>query len=279
MIDFLIAGFPKCGTTTLNDMLKQHPRICMHNQKESHFFSHAEISELNKGPGDERLQKNLIKSLPEYLDGLDMINNSIKGESSVFYVLFDTAFENAKQYNSSLKVVLLTRLPSKRILSNYKYLKQRKRESFSLKESIELEQERKRNQWEPIWRYKELSNYKNHLLRISTIIDKGNIRLIDSDDFFNKPEAILRELEMFLGVEEYCNYQMKWEKNSKVPPPYLHGLTRAKSLLGKKSKEYIKSILYRDEVIVDKPSVIFDLDADYRDFLKEYEDYYITGYK
>ena len=37
--NFIIAGFPKCGTTSLYHYLNEHPQIFMPNQKELHFFT------------------------------------------------------------------------------------------------------------------------------------------------------------------------------------------------------------------------------------------------
>ena len=36
--NFIIMGFPKCGTTSLHHYLEEHPNIFMPNQKELHYF-------------------------------------------------------------------------------------------------------------------------------------------------------------------------------------------------------------------------------------------------
>ncbi|MDQ3781459.1 MAG: sulfotransferase, partial [Actinomycetota bacterium] len=37
---FLIAGAMRCGTTSLNGYLRQHPQVAMSATKEVHFFDH-----------------------------------------------------------------------------------------------------------------------------------------------------------------------------------------------------------------------------------------------
>ena len=41
-IDFVCVGFPKCGTTTLYGVLKQHPQISLDRGNETTFFNSKE---------------------------------------------------------------------------------------------------------------------------------------------------------------------------------------------------------------------------------------------
>ena len=58
--NFIIAGFPKCGTTSLHYYLEEHPEIYMPTQKELHFFTCNILSKLNKGPKDAIVKKTQI---------------------------------------------------------------------------------------------------------------------------------------------------------------------------------------------------------------------------
>ena len=58
--NFIIAGFPKCGTTSLHHYLDEHPEIYMPTQKELHFFTYNNLSKLNKGPKDAIVKKTQI---------------------------------------------------------------------------------------------------------------------------------------------------------------------------------------------------------------------------
>ena len=52
--DFLVAGFPKCGTTTCHNLLRQNPQIYLPDCKETFYFSKS-YSHRNKS---EDLEKN-----------------------------------------------------------------------------------------------------------------------------------------------------------------------------------------------------------------------------
>ena len=64
--NFIISGFPKCGTTSLHYYLSEHPEIYMPDQKELHFFTNKIFSDENKGAGDSILAKTHIKNLKNY---------------------------------------------------------------------------------------------------------------------------------------------------------------------------------------------------------------------
>ena len=51
--NFIISGFPKCGTTSLHHYLNEHPQIFMPSQKELHFFTFKILSKLKSGPKDK----------------------------------------------------------------------------------------------------------------------------------------------------------------------------------------------------------------------------------
>ena len=64
--NFIISGFPKCGSTALHYYVDAHPEIFMPKQKELHYFTQSYISKLNKGPGDLEAKKSQVKSLDSY---------------------------------------------------------------------------------------------------------------------------------------------------------------------------------------------------------------------
>ena len=43
-----IVGAPRCGTTTLSALLKQHPSVCFSRPKEPHFFSRHDLRGLDE---------------------------------------------------------------------------------------------------------------------------------------------------------------------------------------------------------------------------------------
>ena len=54
-MEFLVIGAQKAGTTTLWNLLRDHPRLWLPDAKEAPFFSHTEIYEAGWASYVERL--------------------------------------------------------------------------------------------------------------------------------------------------------------------------------------------------------------------------------
>ena len=64
--NFIIVGFPKCGSTSLHYYLNEHPDIYMPAQKELHYFTNDILSQFNDGPGDNRVNQFNVTSFSDY---------------------------------------------------------------------------------------------------------------------------------------------------------------------------------------------------------------------
>ena len=72
--NLLIAGFPKCGTTSLHHYLSEHPQIYMPKQKELHFFTHKILSKQIGGKGDEITSQLHVNCLDKYKSFFHIVN-------------------------------------------------------------------------------------------------------------------------------------------------------------------------------------------------------------
>jgi hypothetical protein len=77
--NFIIMGFPKCGSTALHYYLDAHPEIYMPNQKELHYFTQPYISKLNQGEGDLAAKEGQIKTTHAYFN----LFKGVKGEKAI----------------------------------------------------------------------------------------------------------------------------------------------------------------------------------------------------
>jgi hypothetical protein len=66
MPNFFIVGAARSGTTSLEQYLIQHPEIYLTPRKEMHFFAADHLLPCFKGPGDDRLNKRVIRDEQEY---------------------------------------------------------------------------------------------------------------------------------------------------------------------------------------------------------------------
>ena len=110
IVDFMIIGAQKCGTTTFFDILKRHPDLSACREKEPHFFS--------KTP-------NWRKNLGWYHSLFEEEEGRLLFEASTTYTFHP--FFNKEiwldifDYNPEMKFIYLVRNPLDRIISGYRH--------------------------------------------------------------------------------------------------------------------------------------------------------------
>src|SRR5690606_30047138 len=114
--NFIVAGFPKCGSTSLHYYLNEHPDIFMPKQKELHYFTHKRLSSLCSGPADIEVDKFNIKTFEAYkafYKGAQFYK--AVGDVSPSYINYPECIEEIKQkLGDDIKVIVLVRDPINR---------------------------------------------------------------------------------------------------------------------------------------------------------------------
>ena len=198
--NFIIAGFPKCGTTSLFHYLKQHPDIFMPNQKELHFFTQAQIFKLNKGPKDKVVKQSHIKSEKEYLELFKSVKDEIAvGDASPSYINYPENFGMIKQYLNDPKVILIVRDPIDRAYSNYLHLKRELRETMDFFSALKNEDNRRKESYSDFWYYRFNSTYYKKILMAKKTF--SNVLVLTAEEFKRNPEITLKKVYSFLGVK------------------------------------------------------------------------------
>ncbi|GGJ03578.1 hypothetical protein GCM10010885_11070 [Alicyclobacillus cellulosilyticus] len=201
--NFFIIGAAKCGTTSLNQYLCQHPDIYMAPRKETHFFAIPDMPERFQGPGDEVYMSNLIRTEAEYLALFDNVQGeSAVGESSVGYLFYPKSAERIARWADDPKFIVILRHPVDRAYSAYMHLIRDGRETLSFAEGWQAEPQRLKNDYQPLWMYRQGSTYFPSLQRYFEIFGKDRVMVILYDDFKRQPAKVLRQIFSFLGVRE-----------------------------------------------------------------------------
>ena len=204
--NFIIAGFPKCGTTSLFHYLKQHPDIFMPNQKELHFFTQPQIFKLNKGPKDKVVKQSHIKSEKEYLELFKSVKDEIAvGDASPSYINYPENFGMIKQYLNDPKVIVIVRDPIDRAYSNYLHLKRELRETMDFFSALKNEDNRREESYSDFWYYRFNSTYYKKILMAKKTF--SNVLVLTSEEFKKNPEITLKKVYSFLGVKSIVNKQ------------------------------------------------------------------------
>lgn len=200
--NFLVVGAPKSGTTSLYYYLRQHPDVFLPVQKELHFFSCRLLQENTKGPGDKQVLGELCANRDEYSKHYAGVKDErVVGDISPSYLYYGVQ-ENIKRELDNVKIVVMLRNPVEKAYSQYMHLVRDQRESLSFREALMAEEKRRLDGWSAIWRYAESSLYSRRLLDYMDCFGKDNVHVIVFEDFVSQPKETLKQLFLFLGIDE-----------------------------------------------------------------------------
>lgn len=186
--NLLIAGWPKCGTTSLFHWLKSHPQICGSRRKETHFLSDQIYPRLN---GAANIHEH---GLAAYRDLFDLSGEPVILDASPAYYRSSAAIEYASNL-SETKVIFLVRSPGEQCYSFYRFNRGSQgviSQSMSFAEYLESEQGRKNH---------ENLNYDGWIREWEKVIGRDRIRVYMIDQLKEMPLSILKELCEWLGID------------------------------------------------------------------------------
>jgi hypothetical protein len=126
--------------------------------KDPKYFM-ASINEFpHRGPGDIKIDKAIIRTWNDYLNLFSGASVEKRiGEASCGYLYYyEHVAPLIKRNGPEAKIIAILRKPVERAYSAYSHLVRDGRETLSFEEAIEIEEERKKRNYEFIWFYKDL---------------------------------------------------------------------------------------------------------------------------
>ncbi len=205
--NFFIVGAPKCGTTSLYEALRQHPRVFMPFDQENYWIT--------KEPGffcPELIGRpNLaIDNLSSYLQlfagaqGEDRI-----GESSALYLFSKTAARAIAEFHPAAKIIIMLREPVAMMQAwHADNLRHGHDDVLSFQQAIELEPVRRQGMHLPIGsgyplclQYRAMASFSRQIERYLVAFGREQIKIILLDDMARAPRAVLDSVLEFLGLE------------------------------------------------------------------------------
>ena len=203
MPNFLIIGAAKGGTTTLHNVLAQHPDVYMCPVKESGFFwAYGEEVRL-QGIGAERLRNRLIDDLNRYQKLFDGVTNQIAiGEASVRYLSTANTPEVIRGFIPGARLIASLRQPADRAFSAfYHNLRDGIEPCSDFGEAIAQDKNGLRDHW-VVCRYLNVGFYYQFLKRYFDIFDRNQIHISLFDDLKENPYELISSLYKFLDVDD-----------------------------------------------------------------------------
>lgn len=203
--DFFIVGAPKCGTTAMNDYLKQHPEIYIPNRKEFYFF------------GMDINASRSTKTEEKYLSYFTAVTDEKRvGESSVWYLYSKLAATEIHNFNPTSSIIAMLRNPVDMIYSLHSQMVYEVLEDIAdFEEAIAAQEDRKRGLRIPdgpyvrgrhfakeLLFYHDIAKYTQQIKRYFDVFGRENVHVVIYDDFSKDVAEEYRKTLVFLGVNE-----------------------------------------------------------------------------
>ncbi len=202
--DFLIIGAQKSGTTSLYDLLTQHPHVERAALKELNYFDRH----FEKGVEWYRSQFRLPR--------LNEERKPITGEATPDYLFYPDAAKRAAQVVPQARLIVLLRNPVDRAYSHYHHQIRKGRETLGFEEAIEAEQARLRGETDKVledehytsfnyrhFLYLSRGVYVDQLLRWSEFFGQEQMLVLKSEDFFERAPETLKLVLDFLHLGDW----------------------------------------------------------------------------
>lgn len=181
IVNFLIAGFQKCGTTSLADAVAKHPKIKVCSQKEPGYFN-------KKNP---KLSSDF--TYHELFNFENARSDTLFFEATTSYswvLQYPHSVESVYQYNPNMKLIFVIRDPIKRIESQYRH------EYFKAQETRVIDVAVTSNP-----SYISRSMYYMQISWWRRLFPVDNIFIIKLEDLKIDPERTLRDIWRFLDLQ------------------------------------------------------------------------------
>ncbi len=212
----IIIGAAKAGTTSLFDILKQHPQVYTPEKKELRFFSDDKHYERGvQWYEDTHFKKAAgyparIEASPAYLTWSEKSAQRIKDVYG----------------NQPVKIVAIFRDPVKRAYSHYWHRVRLGSEDGELgfTKAVRTEEQRLQEKWDYLYQkgdglhgYKRASHYMQRLQPFLQIFPRESFHFMIQEDLFKDFDVRMAELCRFMGIDDSFKFESLNSNESAVP--------------------------------------------------------------
>lgn len=230
--DFLIIGFPKCGTTSLYEYLLQHPDIHPPIGKEIDYFDRLYYKGINwyKVRFPFKLHRFFRKNF--------FHRQFLTGEATPRYIKHPHSIYRIKNITPNAKFIVLLRNPIDRAYSHYNMNINNGYEYQSFESSIKIEEDRIKGRFEKMknnpnfysWDY-DLFTYLTDGIYFDKLqiwfntFPKNQFLIIQSEEFLKNPSKIYYQTLEFLNLDKwepnhFKLYKKRSYKENKIEPEF-----------------------------------------------------------
>jgi len=223
-----ILGASKCGTTSLYDILKEHPDIYFSIVKEPQFFSN-----------DDLYSEGICSYIKKHFK--NSAGFKCRVDASPHYLYYKKAAQRIFQDigGKNIKFIVILREPVSRAYSLYWNMVREGYESLGFRDALDKEKERLDDgaiERLGTVRYQYLSSglYAQQLEQYFEYFERESFLILFHEDLKNKPKAVIKQVTEFLGVNELENTKDQSSNMSSMPKNrWIHSFLRGKSIFKK----------------------------------------------
>jgi len=230
--DFLIIGFPKCGTTSLYEYLLQHPDIHPPIGKEIDYFDRLYFR------GKNWYKVRFPTFFEKYFFTKVLGRDFLTGEATPRYMVHPHALNRIKKIIPTAKFIVLLRNPIDRAFSHYNMNFRNGYEYLSFEEAIKKEKSRIERRYEKmvneqnyyswdydLFAYLQQGIYFDKIKRWFEIFPREQFLILQSEDFLKNPSKIYYQTLEFLNLHrweplEFKLYKTRLNKSNKIKPEF-----------------------------------------------------------
>ncbi len=224
--NFLCVGAQKSGTTTLYEILKQHPDIFLPQKiKETKFF----VFEEKFSKGKAWYEKEFFSEWKNQ-KAIGEVDPAMMFEEKSAQRIYDTL-------GKEVKLIFIFRNPVSRAYSHFLMSRRKGFETLSFDDAIEKEPERLNTDPEKKFNFSYFTRgyYALQVERFLKLFPQENfLFLVMEDDFVKNRKATFERIQDFLGVKKAAlNLGVKSNEAAAPKSKMVHDLTRKKNPLKK----------------------------------------------
>lgn len=191
LVDFIVVGVQKAGTTALFDYLLDDPAYSLSKVKEVHFF-------------DEESVNWAAPDYAPYHAQFDWKRRAIRGEATPIYLYWPRSLERIAAYNPHVRLIVMLRDPVERAWSHWRMETSRGVETRPF--SWCIRQGRARLFESEPWgvhrefSYVERGFYGEQIERLFSIFPREQVLILLADELRAEPTGALAKVNDFLGA-------------------------------------------------------------------------------
>lgn len=193
LVEFIIAGVQKGGTTALFDYLSEEPGVALAEVKEVHFF-------------DDEAVDWARPDYSAYDARFPPADGRLRGEATPIYLYWPQSLERIAAYNPAMRLIVVLRDPVERAWSHWRmeYSRGVEREPFGWCVRRGRQRLFDADPWgfHREYSYVERGFYGEQLERLHGLFPPGQVLVLRSDELDAAPAGVMARIRAFLGLPE-----------------------------------------------------------------------------